>query len=54
MGWTVIIEDENGKAKKTMQNEFILSNQSALRAENFKLLKYIDPYGDITFNAFMF
>jgi hypothetical protein len=54
MGWTVIIEDENGNAKRTMPKEFILSDEEVLNNDNFKLLKYIDPYGDTTFNAFMF
>ena len=54
MGWTVIIEDENGNAKKTMPGEFILSEEEVLNNDNFKLLKYLDPYGDTTFNAFMF
>lgn len=54
MGWTVIIEDENGNAKRTMPAEFILPNDEVLSNENFRLLKYIDPYGDTTFNALMF
>jgi len=54
MGWTVIIEDENGNSKRTMPEEFILSDDEVLNNDNFKLLKYLDPYGDTTFNAFMF
>lgn len=54
MGWTVIIEDEEGNAKKTMPGEFILSDGELLSKESFRLLKYVDPYGDTTFNAFMF
>jgi hypothetical protein len=54
MGWTVIIEDEEGNAKKTMPGEFILSDEEVLSKESFRLLKYVDPYGDTTFNAFMF
>ncbi len=30
MGWTVIIEDENGNAKKTRPREFILSDEEIL------------------------
>jgi len=37
-----------------MPKEFVLSNHEILDQENFKLLKYLDPYGDTTFNAFMF
>lgn len=54
MGWTVIIEDEDGNAKKTMPGEFILSDEKVLNRESFRLLKYVNPYGDTTFNAFMF
>ncbi len=54
MGWTVIIEDENGNAKKTMPKEFTLSGDEILNNEKFRLLKYLDPYGDTTFNALMF
>lgn len=53
MGWTVISEDENGNKKKTMPGEFILPDDKILNNENFTLLKYLDPYGDTTFNAFM-
>ena len=54
MGWTIVIEDENGSAKKTMPEEFILLNDDLLNSEKFRVLKYLDPYGDTTFNAFMF
>ena len=54
MGWTVIINDEDGNAKKTMPGEFILSDEKVLNKESFRLLKYVNPYGDTTFNAFMF
>lgn len=54
MGWTVIIEDEEGNPKKTMPGEFILSDKAVLSNEGFRLLKYVDPFGDTTFNAFMF
>lgn len=54
MGWTVTIEDEDGNAKKTMPGEFLLSDEEVLSKESFRLLKYVDPYGDTTFNAFMF
>jgi hypothetical protein len=54
MGWTVKIEDENGNAKRTMTGELILSDDEVLSNENFRLLKYLDPQGDTTFNSFMF
>ena len=37
-----------------MPGEFILSDEEVLSKESFRLLKYVDPYGDTTFNAFMF
>jgi hypothetical protein len=54
MGWTVIIEDENGNAKRTMPKEFILSDNKIIADDKFLLLKYLDPYGDTTFNSLMF
>jgi hypothetical protein len=54
MGWTVIIEDENGNAKKTMPAQFALSNEEIIGNDRFLLLKYLDPYGDTTFNSLMF
>jgi hypothetical protein len=54
MGLTVIIEDEEGKALKTMPSEFTLSDEDVLNKESFRILKYVDPYGNTTFNAFMF
>jgi hypothetical protein len=43
MGWTAIIEDENGNAKRTMPKEFALSDNEVLNNNYFKLLKYLDP-----------
>ena len=54
MGWTVQIEDEDGNINKTMSEEFIISNEDIIYDKPFRLLKYLDPYGDTTFNSFMF
>ena len=54
MGWTVVIQDEEGNAKRTMPNEFVLSDEEVIYNRDFKLLRYLDPYGDTTFNALMF
>jgi len=54
MGWTVIMEDEDGNAIKTLPFEFTLSDEDIAGRETFRLLKYVDPYGDTTFNAYMF
>jgi hypothetical protein len=54
MGWTIKIEDENGNEVKVMPSEFRLSDPEILNNSSFKLLKYVDPYGDTSFNSFMF
>jgi regulator of sigma D len=54
MSWTVIIEDEKGNAKRTMPQQFKLTDEVIINNETFKLLKYLDPYGDTTFNNLMF
>ena len=54
MGWIVKIEDENGNEIKVMVDQFALSNSEILQNQSFRLLKYIDPYGDTTFNSYMF
>lgn len=53
MGWTVIKEDSNGKAENTLTGEFRLSNTEILFNEKFRVLKYLDPYDDTTFNIQM-
>ena len=53
MAWTVIKEDENGNALKTIEQEFIISNIDLIYSGDYKILKYIDPFGDTTFNSLM-
>lgn len=53
MTWTVILEDENGNAIETLKNEFILTDEEFINKEKFKLLKYLNSYGDMTFNENM-
>ena len=54
MGFTIRIEDENGNAEKTMPKEFVSSDLGVFYKKPFRLLKYIDPYGNTTFNALMY
>ena len=54
MSWTVRIEDEEGNIRKSLSKEFILSDQEIIFNNPFRLLKYLDPYGDTTFNSLMF
>ncbi len=51
MGWTVILEDENGQTIRTLSKEFIYDELENLNLDNYLLLKYIDFYGDSTFNT---
>jgi len=53
MSWTVVKEDENGNELSKISKEFTLSNINQLFKSHFKLLKYLDPYGDTVFNTLM-
>lgn len=53
MGWTVIKENFDGKTENTLTGEFRLSNSEVLFKEQFRVLKYLDPYDDTTFNIQM-
>ena len=53
MGWTVIKEDEDGNAIETLSGEFKIPDSEDTTL-NLRILKYLDPYGDTTFNAYMF
>ena len=53
MGWTVIKEDSDGKAENTLTGELRLSNTAILVSGQFKVLKYLDLFGDTTFNIEM-
>ena len=51
MGWTVMLEDEGRKEISSLNNEFIFSlDLYKTKSGAFKLIKYLDPYGDTTFN----
>jgi hypothetical protein len=51
MGWTIILENENGQVIQALADEFNYDELDNLNFENYFLLKYIDFYGDTTFNA---
>ena len=51
MGWTIVLEDENGQAIRTLLDVFNYDDLDSLNFDDFILLKYIDPYGDTTFNT---
>lgn len=50
MGWSIILEDENHGAISAIEVELedLLSDQ--LDLNQYRLLKYLDPYGNTTFN----
>jgi hypothetical protein len=47
MGWTVSIEDEKGQVLSELNKEF---EHQDFEAKDYKLLQYLDPYGDTKFN----
>jgi len=51
MGWTIVLEDENGQSIRTLPKEFDYDKLDQLDLNSFVLLKYIDFYGDTTFNT---
>lgn len=51
MSWTVILEDENKKAIESLNEEFSINDLDTLPRGKFKLLIYLDPYGDTIFNS---
>jgi hypothetical protein len=53
MSWRVAKEDENGNELGKISSEFKLTNINILFTGHFRLLKYLDPYGDTIFNTLM-
>jgi hypothetical protein len=51
MGWTIILEDEEGQAIQILPKELDYNELADITCDDFILLKYIDFYGDTTFNA---
>ena len=47
MTWTVILEDERKTPICLLSEEFIITDKNKYK---FKLLQYLDPYGDTVFN----
>ncbi len=47
MAWTIVLENENKKAEKILSKELCLSEKDVAGTI---LLKYLDPYGDLTLN----
>src|SRR5687767_6049566 len=51
MGLTIVLEDENGGAIQTLPKELAYEELENINLDDFILLKYIDFYGDTTFNT---
>ena len=51
MGLTITLEDENGGAIYTLPKELDYEEFENLELNKFLLLKYVDFYGDTTFNT---
>jgi hypothetical protein len=51
MGWTVILEDEDGEQLDRLSKEFTTSYIDESSNYAFRVLKYLDPYGDTIFNT---
>lgn len=51
MGWTVVKIDEQGREEKKLSDELDIDGFDTLNVNKFKLIKYLDPYGDATFNS---
>ena len=51
MGLTIVLEDENGGAIQTLPIELQYDEFENVKLDDFILLKYIDFYGDTTFNT---
>jgi len=49
MSWTVILEDENKHPIASLGEEFTTGVN--LHHEAFRMLRYLDPHGDTTFNG---
>lgn len=53
MAYTISFEDESGNTITTFDCDITLDFQHLHQNENSILLKYLDPYGDTTFNQLM-
>lgn len=54
MRWTVVKIDEEGREEQKLSDEFDIINFDNLDLGQFKLIKYLDPYGDTTFGRRQF
>ncbi|ANI89337.1 hypothetical protein A9P82_08550 [Arachidicoccus ginsenosidimutans] len=52
MGWTIVLEDEKKSKIESLNTEFFLNSfeDDIINNDDFKLVKYLNPYGDTIFN----
>lgn len=51
MSWTVVLEDEKRKKVDSLSCEFTIKLfHEIIKCNEFFLIKYLDPYGDTSFN----
>lgn len=51
MSWIIILEDEDGERIASLSEEFaIRSFNDIVSSKDFRLIKYLDPFGDTFFN----
>ena len=51
MPWEIRLENENGKAIQILDEIFDYEELEKLTLPKFKVLEYIDPYGNTIFNC---
>ena len=53
MGWTIIHEDEDGRTVAVYDRDLIFDLSNDIDLSTTRLLKYLDPYGDLVLNSSM-
>ena len=51
MGLTIVLEDEEGRTIRKLSKELNYDELENINLDNFVFLKYINFYGDTTFNT---
>ena len=48
--FTIILEDEHEKWQEILSPEFSIPDSEIFQSDKYKLLKYLDPFGNTIFN----
>ncbi|MCR6639691.1 MAG: hypothetical protein NVV82_12095 [Sporocytophaga sp.] len=54
MGWTIIRFNGQGKKDARLSQEFEIKGFDHLNLKNFRVIKFLDPYGDYSIGAKQF